>query len=257
MDDQRFGSVIRAARVKRRITQRQLAAAAEVSDGSVSRLERGLCDSMSLATIRAICRVLDVRVELLPRSRAADLERVAGAAHASLGEAVVQWLARFPEWMVRVEVGFSHYGERGVIDLVCWHAARRALLVIELKTELVDINELLGTLDRYVRNVRFAVEPFGWRPLIVSRLLLVGDGTHNRLRVREHRRLVAAALPSGPKAVRAWLKDPAGELAGLMFVRNRRPMSTTRRFATVRRVRTAGSGSAEHESRPSTRRSSR
>ena len=50
-----------------------------------------------------------------------------------------------PAWVVRPEVSFSIYGERGVIDVLAWHPARRAILVIELKTELVDINELMGT----------------------------------------------------------------------------------------------------------------
>jgi len=168
MDDQRFGTVIRATRVRRRMTQRELARSAGVSDGSVSRLERGHVVSMSMRTVRAIADVVGVRVELLPRSRAADLDRVASAAHASLAEAVVEWLARFSGWAVRPEIGFSNYGDRGVIDLVCWHAGRRALLVIELKTELVDINELLGTVNRYVRNAVRAVEPLGWNPLTVS-----------------------------------------------------------------------------------------
>jgi transcriptional regulator with XRE-family HTH domain len=248
MDDQRFGAVIRAARVKRRQTQRQVAAAAHVSDTSVSRLERGLIDTMSMVVIRAICRVLDVRVELLPRSRAADLERVAGAAHASLAEAVIRWLGSFAGWIALPEIGFSVYGDRGVIDLVCWHTGRRALLVIELKTELVDIGELLGTLNRYVRNAAVAVAPQGWQPIVVSRLLLIGDSTLNRMRVREHSTLFAAALPSGPKQVRDWLRDPTGELAGLMFVRNRHPTSTTRRFTAIRRVRPAKRRGAEHES---------
>jgi hypothetical protein len=35
-----------------------------------------------------------------------------------------------------------------VIDILGWHAAARMILVIELKTEFVDINETMGTLDR-------------------------------------------------------------------------------------------------------------
>ena len=53
-----------------------------------------------------------------------------------------------PAWMLAPEVSFSVYGERGVIDILAWHPGRRALLVIELKTDLVDMNELLGTFDR-------------------------------------------------------------------------------------------------------------
>ena len=246
MDDQRFGALIRAARVKRRWTQRQLAMAAGVSDATVSRVERGLADSLS--TIRAVARPLDVWVELQPRSRAADLERVAGAAHAALAEAVVGWLGRFTGWTIRPEIGFSHYGERGVIDLVCWHAGRRALLIIELKTELVDINALLGTLDRYVRNAVTAVAPFGWRPLVVARLLVIGESDLNRDRVKQHAALFVAALPAGAREVRAWLRDPEGALAGTMFFANRHPRSTNGKFVTTRRVRAPATAAAEHGS---------
>jgi len=40
------------------------------------------------------------------------------ARHAGMAEAVVRWLASFSGWIVRPEVSFSRYGERGVIDLV-------------------------------------------------------------------------------------------------------------------------------------------
>jgi hypothetical protein len=192
---------------------------------------------MSLRTVRAIAAVLDVRVELLPRSRAADLERVASAGHASLAEAVVEWFRGFRGWAIRPELGFSNYGDRGVIDLVCWHALRRALLVIELKTELVDINELLGTLDRYRRNAPAVVAPLGWIPVTVSTLLVIGDSDFNRSRVRAHESLFEAALPARIREVRAWLRDPAGELPALMFFADRHRGSTNRRLATVRRVR--------------------
>jgi len=65
--------------------------------------------------------------------------------HAFLAESVVDALRRdSPEWQVFPEVSFSIWGERGVIDLLAWHPGRRALLVIELKTELVDVGELHG-----------------------------------------------------------------------------------------------------------------
>jgi transcriptional regulator with XRE-family HTH domain len=239
--------VIRAARVKRQMTQRELARAAGTSSSSVSRLERGLLDTLSLRAIRAIARVLDVRVQLLPRSRSADLERVASAAHASLAEAVLAWLSTFAGWTVRPEIGFSHYGERGVIDLVCWHASRRALLVIELKTELVDINELLGVLNRYVRNAGIAVAPMGWEPQLIARLLVVGDSDHNRARVDAHAALFRAALPHRIKAIRAWLRKPVGDLSGLMFFANDHPGAANGRVVTIRRVRRRSAPSSEHE----------
>lgn len=229
------------------MTQLELATAAGVSASSVSRVERGLLDTLSMRTIRSIAKVLEVRVELLPRSRAADFERVASGSHASLTEAVVAWLRGFAGWVVHPEIGFSNYGERGVIDLVCWHAASRALLIIELKTELVDINALLGVLNRYVRNAKSAVRPMGWQPLTVCRLLVVGDSEFNRKRVEAHTSLFRAALPHRVRSVRAWLREPTGELAGLMFFANRHPGTVTDRFATVRRVRRPARRAVEHD----------
>jgi hypothetical protein len=49
------------------------------------------------------------------------------------------------------DASFSIYGERGVVDIVAWHAASRSLLIIELKTLLVDPQELVATMDRRVR----------------------------------------------------------------------------------------------------------
>src|SRR5688500_11688458 len=56
--------------------------------------------------------------------------------------------AAFPAWEIAPEVSFSIWGERGIIDLLLWHSCRRALLIIELKTDIVDVGEMLGTLDK-------------------------------------------------------------------------------------------------------------
>jgi hypothetical protein len=104
-----------------------------------------------------------------------------------------------------------------------------------------------------------AVASFGWQPLAVGRLLIVGDSDFNRRRVHEHAALFAAALPERGAAVRRWLAGPSGPsepLAGLLFFANRHPGTTNARFATVRRVRgrsgrrpATAASSTEHESR--------
>jgi hypothetical protein len=73
------------------------------------------------------------------------------ARHARLHELVARHLAALPGWSFVPEVSFAIYGDRGVIDILCFHAGRQALLVIELKTDIVDVNELVGTLDRKAR----------------------------------------------------------------------------------------------------------
>jgi transcriptional regulator with XRE-family HTH domain len=146
MDDLRFGSTIRVVRIKRAWRQSDLAARSHVSASTISRIERGHPGTFSLDTIRAVAAALDIRVDLTPRWRAGDLDRLLNAKHSALHELVARWFSKeLPDWVLAPEVSFAIYRERGVIDIVAWHAERRAILVIELKTDIVDVNELIGT----------------------------------------------------------------------------------------------------------------
>ena len=59
-------------------------------------------------------------------------------------------------------MSFSIGRERGVIDSLAVHAASRASLVIELKTEIVDVNELIATFDRKARLAQRIATERGW-----------------------------------------------------------------------------------------------
>jgi transcriptional regulator with XRE-family HTH domain len=128
MDDLRFGAAIRAARIRRGWRQTYLARAAGVSDVTVSRIERGHLDAITIRIVRRVAAALEVRIELQPRSPSADLDRIVNARHAGLADAVLARLARVPGWVARPEVSFGVYGKRGIADLLAWHAARRVLL---------------------------------------------------------------------------------------------------------------------------------
>ena len=54
-------------------------------------------------------------------------------------------------WDVAVEVSFSRFGERGSIDVLAFHPARRALLVTEVKSVTPDMQAMLAGLDRKAR----------------------------------------------------------------------------------------------------------
>ena len=82
--------------------------------------------------------------------------------HSRLAESVAVLFAALPAWRIAPEVSFSVYGERGVIDILAFHAASGCLLVIELKTEIVDINQLVGTLDRKHRLALGIARERGW-----------------------------------------------------------------------------------------------
>jgi len=248
MDDLRFAAAIRAARTRRGWRQLDLAKQAGVGASTVSRIEIGQLEGIPVGTLRKVAHALEIRVELLPRSRAADLERIVNARHSALAEEVVAWFGRLDGWVVRPEMSFSIYGERGIVDVVAWHPARDALLLIELKTEIVDVGEPLGTFDRKRRLAREIVRDLEWRPATVSTALIVGDGMTNRRRIRVHAATFSAALPDDGRTLRRWLLDPVGEVRALTFVSDNHQGNVRTGFTTVRRVRPRGEPPATTDS---------
>jgi transcriptional regulator with XRE-family HTH domain len=240
MDDQRVGSAFRSVRIRRRLRQVDVGAVAGISGTMVSRMERGHFESVTLGTIRAVAKALDIRVDLMPRWRAGDLDRLLNARHSELHELVARYFSRLPLWVAQPEVSFAVYGERGVIDILAWHPARKALLVIELKTDIADVNELVGTVDRKGRlAIRIAIER-GWvtprdPPPTVSIWIIVGEGPTNRRRVGAHRAMLRAAFPTDGRSMPGWLRDPIRPVRALSFWAG--PRSATRGPTPLRRVR--------------------
>jgi HTH-type transcriptional regulator / antitoxin HipB len=238
MDDQRFGTVVRAVRQRRGWRQQDLAEKAGVSQATVSRIERGHCGSLSLDAVRRVAAALDIRVDLVARWRAGDLDRLVNARHSALHEVVAaMFRASLPEWSVTPEVSFSIYGERGVIDLLAWNAARRSLLVIELKTDVVDVNELIGTFDRKMRLAWDIAESRGLHPVTVSGWVIVAPGRTNRARIAAHGAMLRAAFPADGRRIGAWLPRPDGRVSALSIWRNMPAGTTKANLTPVRRVR--------------------
>jgi transcriptional regulator with XRE-family HTH domain len=234
MEDHRLGSSIRAIRVKRGWTQQELARRSGVSRATISRLERGHLATFSVDTIRRVAKALEVRVDLVPRWRAGDLDRLLNAKHSQLHELVARWFAKeLPAWVLAPEVSYAIYGERGVVDIVAWHAGRRAILVIELKTDIVDVNQMIGKVGEKARLIRQVVKDRGWDPLTVSTWLIVAAGRTNRARIATHQAVLHAAFPNDGRAVRSWLADPIGNVAGLSLWSDRAAQALT----PTRRVR--------------------
>ncbi len=246
MDDFRFGTVIRLVRQARGWRQDDLAKVASVSQSTVSRIERGHVGSLSTDTIRAVASAIDVRVDLIPRWRGGDLDRLMNRGHSSLHESVARMFRDgLAAWTLAPEVSFAVFGERGVIDILAWHAGRQALLVIELKTDIIDVNELLGTLDRKRRLAARIGAERGWDPVAVSAWLIVREGRTSRRRVQAHAAMLAGALPDDRKVVREWLRDPVGAVAGLSFWTDTRAGTSGHANRPIRRVRVATTGRPE------------
>jgi hypothetical protein len=156
--------------------------------------------------------------------------------HAAMHEAIAGLFASLGGWRFEPEVSFSIYGERGVIDVLAWHPIRRSLLVIELKTEIVDISDLLGSMDRRRRLARQIARQRGWEPLQVSTWVVVADSRTNRRRVAAHRGVLRAKLPAGGREIGRWLLDPEGRIDALGFLPRRHAVTVGRPTAAVRRV---------------------
>jgi transcriptional regulator with XRE-family HTH domain len=243
MDDQRLGSLIRAVRLRRRLRQIDVAAVAGVSRAAVSLIERGHVQELSLETVRRVATVVEVRVDVLGRWRGGSGDRLLSRGHSALAESFASFLSSRPGWTTEPEVSFSIYGERGIIDQLAWHAATCHLLVIELKTEFVDFNEMLGTLDRKVRLARTIAAGRGWHASQVSVWLIVVDTRTNRRHAAEHATLLRSRFRLDGRALRGWLLNPAEQVTGLAFWTDANGGSASPLCATARGRAGSESGS--------------
>jgi transcriptional regulator with XRE-family HTH domain len=204
-------------RRRQSMTQDELAERSGVSRSVISRIERGELASCTLQTLRLLGSVLALRVEFQPRWLGGELDRLLDAAHAGLVEQCVRAL-RAAGWTVAPEVSFSIYGERGSIDVLAWHARTRTLLVVEVKSRVVDVQDTLLTLDRKRRLAARIGGERGWDSLQVSVWLAVAGTRTNRRRIAAHRETMAAAFPSDGRALAGWLRRPLQQVSILSFL---------------------------------------
>ena len=133
-------------------------------------------------------------------------------------EVLARYFQSLPGWIIEPEVSFSIYGERGIIDILAWHPTSRILLVIELKTEIVDVNEMLGALDRKRRLAATIAAERKLNPVAIATWVVVADSRTNRRVVADHATVLRAKLPSDGRRLRGWLRQPRGRLDGLSFL---------------------------------------
>lgn len=147
------------------------------------------------------------------------LDRLLDADHARIVECVVRLLA-VDGWQCATEVSFSVYGERGTIDVLAFHPGTRTLLVIEVKSVVPDLQQMLGSIDRKVRLALRIARDRGWEAVGVGRLLVIGESRTARRRVSAHEATFRAVLPARTWAVRRWLRhpDPVRPIAGVWFL---------------------------------------
>jgi hypothetical protein len=194
--------------------QEDVAVAAGASRAAVSRIERGQLASLPLDRLRVLAGVLDIRLGVVAHWRGGEASRVVNERHSRMHELVAARLTGLPEWTFASEVTYSLMGERGVIDILAWHAPSRTLLVLELKTEITDPAGLVAQVDRYSRLAVRVARDRAWHPLRIGTWVLVAESDLNRRRLARHRTMLRNAFPLDGRFLRGWLRDPAAKSAG-------------------------------------------
>jgi putative transcriptional regulator len=242
MDHARIGLSLRVLRRRRKIRQRDLAAAVGVSQPTISRAERGELRGLTVATLEAIASELGVSLDIVVRWRGEGLDRLLDETHAGLVDQIVGTLSGLG-WEVATEVSFNIFGERGSVDVVAWHPPTRMLLVVEAKSVVPDVQATLTGIDRKQRLGRTIVRDRGWRPVAVSRLLVIAEHRTPRRRVDQHAATFASAFPVRGVELRRWLRKPASEaVSGLWFLPVTREASAMRGDRARERVRVPREG---------------
>jgi hypothetical protein len=140
-------------------------------------------------------------------------------------------------WVMLPEHTFNLRGEHGSIDVLAWQPGTRAVLVVEVKTLMADLQDLLSTLDRKRRLAPALARELGWKPMLIGTILVMPAETQARNAIDRFRPIFDATYPARGREIRRWLACPDRELRGVWFLLNFAPGSDKRRPSGSRRVR--------------------
>jgi transcriptional regulator with XRE-family HTH domain len=236
MDGVRIGRQFRALRVRKQLRQLDIGRASKLSRPVISRIERGLIESITVGTLMRAAAPLGAVLDVRLRWNGEQLDRLLDEGHARLVDIVVVMLQK-SGWDVAVEVSFSVWGERGSIDVLAYHRAAGIVLAVEAKSVVPDSQATIHGLDRKTRLARQLAAERGWECRGVARILIVGSSPTSRRRVAQLAATYDTVFPVRGRALRRWLRNPEAAIAGLLFVAYARQGSTSAVAAGQQRVR--------------------
>jgi hypothetical protein len=229
--------VHRRLRQRAGLTQQALSAKARVPRWKIGRLESENFEALRFEEVDRCFAAMGAELEVRALYRGTAVDRLLDEGHAAIVAHVVSVLLKLG-WEVRVEVAFNEWGERGSYDVLAWHAAARALLVVEVKTELGSVEGTLRPLDikaRLASNV--ARKRFGWQARSVGRVVVMPEGRSARRAVAAHSAVLRAQLPATSRQLRTWLRAPSASLAAIWFASAPDGKDWSANPSSVRRVR--------------------
>ena len=211
----RIGTSLRAIRLRKGWSQADVARRSGVPRGAISDAERGLIGRISVDQLEGLARTLGAQLDIWLRWHGDELDRLLNRDHSAMHEQLARLLEAIGSWTVAPEVSFAIYGERGIIDILAFHERSGRLLVIELKTVITDIQELIGSVDRKHRLARQIARERSWHVLGVSAWLVVAATRTNDRRIAAHRTTLRSAFPVDGRSMRGWLVAPNGDVAAM------------------------------------------
>jgi len=221
-DDERLARLLLLLRRRAGLSQADLANAANVPRRDVQLVEAGAAGSVFLDRGRRIFEALGARGRFSVWWNGAAADRLLDERHAALVERAIGVFVQ-RGWETAVEVSFSEFGERGSIDIFAARRSAGAVAVSEIKSAFGSLEETNRVLDVKERLApRIAEREFGWRPVVVGRLLIVADESTNRRIVAGHERTMGAIYPARGREVRAWLRQPDRPIRGIWFLSDAR-----------------------------------
>ena len=193
-----------------------LALRAGVARDIVQRAEGRRLNGVTLRALDQLATALDAFLAVDFQWRGAELDRLIDARHAAITNIAARRLERCG-WVVHPEVSFNHFGDRGRCDLVAWHPETRTLVIVEVKTLLGDLQDVLGRIDVKVRLGAVIARELGLgRPARVIGALVPAEHGANRRVIRQHDALFRRFGTRGRQAI-GWLRRPDRPVSGLIW----------------------------------------
>jgi transcriptional regulator with XRE-family HTH domain len=229
MDDLKLGRLLRMRRMRRGWRLEDVAQRCGLSTTTIARNESGTFGSVQV--VRRHAAGVDLRLEWIAIGRGADVARTMDEEHAAIVEVLAAWLRGLALEVV-TEASFSVYGERGRVDVAAFDPATATIYLVEVKTELSDLGDLLGVVDIRERLASHLGRDRGWAVATAVSILAVADTQHNRDIVAAHpatfagwspSRFRAAGSPSSARRQMLWIPPSAAGRAAWLAGRRRVP----------------------------------
>jgi transcriptional regulator with XRE-family HTH domain len=232
-----MGRLLRMLRIRKAWRQEDVAVRARLSPSAIGRHERGYIGSQ--AALERHGAVFGLRLDVRLVGRGGELVRLADEEHAAIIESLAAWF-REHGFLTEAEASFSEWGERGRVDLLAFDPRTGTLVIVEVKTLLVDLQDLFGALDVRMRLASTIAMRRGWQIRRTVTVLAVADTSVNRAVVRNHptlfeafdgRRLTMSVLGRDGVRVLHWVTASAASrsswIGGRQRVRRQRPQPSS------------------------------